>query len=911
MAPVRTVRAWLLLSAAALLACNGGDSTGPDVISAPTGVTVTLTSLTSVRVDWTANPARESVQRYTVLRNGSPIRDVTVPTYIDFGLTELQTYVYTVVAVGSGSAQSAPSAVTAQSTFTLPDLTGPTIASSVPAANATNVAITAPISVTASEPLDPATVSSENVVLRATGTTASVPGVVAYTAGASSFTFTPSIPLTPSTAYTFDVSTALRDRAANRLLAAYRVPFTTAAPIDATPPSVVAFSPVAGAVDVSVRTTVTATFSEAMNAATINSTSMTLAPTAGGAAVPATVSYTAGTRTATLTPTAPLAASSSYTARVTTAAADAAGNGLTAVSTWQFVTSAPVDESAPTVTLVSPAAGATSVPLAAVMAVTFSEAMNPATITAATVTLTRAPGAVPVPAVVEYAAAANRATLTPAAPLTLGANYTVTVTTGARDVSGNPLASPFTSTFATLAADVIAPTVTGTFPSSGAVNVNPTATLTATFSETMQAASLTAAAFVVRTTTGGTAVAGSVSYNAATRTLSFAPTARLAGNTGYTATITTAALDSAGNALAAARVFTFTTAATTDDTPPRVASSVPAENAAGVDIMTTIAVRFDEAMDVTTMTNGAVVVRVANTVELLSGSSTYDSGTNTLTFRPTAPLEYVTTYTVSVGGGARDLAGNRVEPKSFNFQTRPAPARVETFTPSDRSSDHDAATPVSVTFSLPMISSTINASTFILRSRNTALLVPGTVSYNSATRTATFTPSSPLANNSGYVATVTTGVTDVNGQALEAQAQSCFTPRAGAVTAVSMSGFWSGESACTDVHWHVRLVQSGSALSLDTTGCDAPANAGRCQLSALNAEGALALGGQSNVRIASVTGSVSGNAVTFTLTGSNGLTFTFTGAFTNANGSPNPWIIGSIGGATLRPVGITFEKQSP
>ena len=915
-APVRIARRWLLLGAVALVACQGGESAGPGVISAPTGVTVTLTSLTSVRVDWTASPARESVRRYSVRRNGLPVGDVTVPTYTDFGLAELQTYTYTVVAIGSGSAQSVPSTVSAQSTFTLPDLTGPTIAGSVPTANATNVAITAPITVTASEPLDPATVRSDNLVLRAAGSTANVPGTVLYVAGATSFTFTPLAPLTPSTAYTFDVTTALRDRAANRLLAAYRVSFTTAAPIDATPPSVVAFSPVAGAVDVPVRTSVSVTFSEAMSPATITASSITLVPTAGGAAVAATVSYAAATRTATLAPSVPLSAMTSYTARGTTAATDLAGNGLAALSTSQFVTSAPVDESAPTITMVTPTAGATNVPLASAVAVTFSEAMNAATITATTVALTRATGSVAVPAVavpaaVEYSAAANRATLTPVAPLVLGATYTVIVTTGARDLSGNPLAGPFTSSFTTLAADIVPPTVISTFPSSGAVNVNPTSTLTATFSETMKAASLSGAAFVVRTTAGGTAAAGTVSYSAATRTLSFMPTARLAGNTGYTATITTAAQDSAGNALAEPRAFSFITAVTTDDTPPRVASSVPAENAAGIDIATTIVVRFDEAMDAATLTTGAVILRVANTAESLSGSSTYDSGTNTLTFRPAVPLEYATTYTIVVGGGARDLAGNRVESKTFNFQTRPAPARVESVVPSDRSSDHDASAPVSVTFSLPMIASTINTSTFFLRSRNTALLVPGSVSYNSTTRTATFTPSSPLVNNSGYVATVTTGVTDVNGQALPSQVQSCFAPRPGSTAAVSMSGFWSGESACTDVHWHVRLVQNGSTISLDTAGCDAPANAGRCQLSALDTDGLLALGGQSIVRIASATGNVSGNAVTFTLTGANGLTFTFAGAFTSSNGSPNPWIIGSISGATLRPVGITFEKQSP
>ncbi len=877
---------------------------------APSGVTVTLTSLTSVRVDWIANVARESVTGYVVLRNGAKVGDVTVPTYTDFGLEELKTYSYSVIARGSGSAQSAPSPVTAQSTFTLPDLTGPTVVSSVPASNATNVAIAAPITVTVSEPLDGSTVASGNLALRMIGSPANVAGTASYATGATSFTFTPAAPLMPSTAYTFDVTTGLKDGAGNRLLVAYRTSFTTAAPIDATPPTIIALVPVSGAVDVSVRTTVTATFSENMNASSISATSMTLAPTAGGANVAAIVSYAAATRTATLAPAAPLAPTTSYTTRITTAAADLAGNGLAQVAVSQFVTSAPVDETAPTVTAVTPAGGATNVPLAATVAVTFSEAINAATITATSFTLTRAPGAVTVPAVVEHTAATNRATLTPSAPLALGTTYMVTVTTGARDLAGNSLATPFTSSFTTIGADVAPPTVTSTFPANGAANVDPSTTLTATFSETMHAASLGAAAFVVRITNGGTAVAGAVTYTAATKTLSFAPAARLGGNMGYAATITTAARDSAGNAMAAAHNFSFTTAATTDDTPPRIASSVPAENAAAIDITTGVSVRFTEAMNATTLAIGALTLRVANTTELLAGSVSYDAAATTLTFRPASPLEYVTTYTVSVGGTARDLAGNRLEGASFNFQTRPAPSRVVSFTPPNRSVDADVNGPVLVTFSLPMVATSVNTSTFFLRNRNTAALVPGSVSYNPASRTATFTPSTVLNNNNGYVATVTTGVTDVNGQALEASVQSCFTSAPGTVAPVTMTGFWSGESACSDVHWHVRLVQTGNTIALATpSGC--AATAGDCQLSALNTDGVLTLGGQSLVQVTSVTGTVNGNAVEFTIATANGLTFLFTGAYANPSGQPNSWIIGRISGATLRSVGITFEKQRP
>ena len=64
---------------------------------------------------------------------------------------------------------------------------------------------------------------------------------------------------------------------------------------------------------------ITATFSVAMNPATINSTTFKLAPVGGVALVPASVSYNASTKVATFTTTSALLANTSYTAIITTA----------------------------------------------------------------------------------------------------------------------------------------------------------------------------------------------------------------------------------------------------------------------------------------------------------------------------------------------------------------------------------------------------------------------------------------------------------------------------------------------------------------------------------------------------------------------------------------------------------------
>src|SRR4030095_10315744 len=60
---------------------------------------------------------------------------------------------------------------------------------------------------------------------------------------------------------------------------------------------------------------------------------------------------------------------------------------------------------------------------------------------------------------------------------------------------------------------------------------------------------------------------------------------------------------------------------------------------------------------------------------------------------------------------------------------------------------------------------TINTATFLLTGPGTTP-VTGTIAYNAGSRIATFTPTSSLAANTVYVATITTGAKDLAGNAL-------------------------------------------------------------------------------------------------------------------------------------------------
>src|SRR4029079_10755092 len=140
---------------------------------------------------------------------------------------------------------------------------------------------------------------------------------------------------------------------------------------------------------------------------------------------------------------------------VTAGAHDLAGNSLATPLSSTFTTA---DASAPGVASTLPVNGAVGVGVNSTVTVTFTEAMNPSTINSSTITLRVTASSAPVAVTVNYTAATNTATFTPSASLSGSTGYTLAVTTGAHDLAGNALASPFTASFTT--ADITPPTVT-------------------------------------------------------------------------------------------------------------------------------------------------------------------------------------------------------------------------------------------------------------------------------------------------------------------------------------------------------------------------------------------------------------------------------------------------------------------
>jgi hypothetical protein len=209
-------------------------------------------------------------------------------------------------------------------------------------------------------------------------------------------------------------------------------------------PVVLSTIPANLAEDVFVNRKITATFSKAMDPATISTTTFTLlngiTPIAGA------VTYTAAGATATFDPADDLTASTEYTATITTGAKDLDGRALESDYIWSFTTGTTTDTVKPVVASTSPADLATGVVVNVNIDVIFSEAMDPDTISTTTFTVV-GPDAVAVTGTVGFATLT--ATFNPINNLTESSVYTATVTTGAQDLAGNPLSSTYIWTFTT------------------------------------------------------------------------------------------------------------------------------------------------------------------------------------------------------------------------------------------------------------------------------------------------------------------------------------------------------------------------------------------------------------------------------------------------------------------------------
>jgi hypothetical protein len=258
-------------------------------------------------------------------------------------------------------------------------------------------------------------------------------------------------------------------------------------------------------------------------------------------------------------------------------------------------------------------------------------------------------GASTVPGTVTASGAA--ATFTPAAPLGSGLTYTATVSTGARDLAGNAVASTRSWSFTARVIDTTPPSVIAKSPQDLATGVLPDATLSLSFSEDLDPASVASTAFVVSDT--GSALLGGLSLSG--RQLVWRGASPLPLGRRLDVVAGAGIKDQAGNALATSVSWSFTTQAPPDTTPPTVSSTTPVAGATGVTAGTSVTATLSEALDPSSVS--AATFTLLRTTDGTAVPATVGASGALATLRPSSPLT-TGSYRATLGVGIKDPAGN-------------------------------------------------------------------------------------------------------------------------------------------------------------------------------------------------------------------------------------------------------------
>ncbi len=384
-----------------------------------------------------------------------------------------------------------------------------------------------------------------------------------------------------------------------------------------------------------------------------------------------------------------------------------------------------------------------------------------------------------------------------------------------------------------VAPDTTAPTVVAVSPTSGATGVSLAANVTATFSESMNAATITTSTFELRNSSNAL-VPAAVSYDVASRTATLDPSQTLAVGATYTVTIrggTSGVKDSAGNSLAVSFTWSFT--ATTPQVCPCTiwnSSTVPvvASDSFAQPIELGVKFRTDTDGFVTglrfykgTLNSGThtgnlwtstgvrlAMVTFANETAsgwqemnfsspvAVSANTTYVASYHTLVGRYAYDQSYFAASGVSNSpltalasgqdgpNGVFRIGASGFPTSTFNasnywvdviFNTSPTlppdttAPSVVSVSPPVGATGIDTSANITASFSEGIDSISLNSSTFELRNSSNTVIA-AVISYDVSTRTATLNPNNALATSTAYRVTVRGGTNGVKDLAGNAMA---------------------------------------------------------------------------------------------------------------------------------------------
>jgi len=604
------------------------------------------------------------------------------------------------------------------------DTTRPEVEMTNPMNHTTNVPVTGEISITFSEDMDRTSVENAISTAPVMDHALSWDGRVLTLAPVSDLEF--------STEYVITMGNEAKDLSGNPMEKGYDFCFTTEEEPDTIPPEVMSTFPLHDSANVSVSTTISMGFSEPMIKVFVEN-AVSVLPALD-------YQFSWEDQILTLGLVSELEYSTRYTITIGTGAKDMAGNPMAEEHSFSFTSEEKGDKTSPEILLTIPRAGETRINVNATISLTFSENMNH---TSVETTIRITPS-------IDYTISwdGNVLTLFPDTYFAYLTSYTVIIGTGAMDKADNPMVEEFQFYFTTEKQDTVPPLVEFAQPALSSKDVIVSITITITFSESMNSTSVETA---ISTVPG---ILYDISWNENRDVLGLTAVGDLDFETTYTVNISTEAMDLAGNRLETPFSLTFTTEEEPDTTPPAIMSTNPGTGESDVGLDTTISIEFSEAMDHLSMEEALVIFPPCY--------HTSSWSKNTITIILEDGLNHGTIYTVSVGTGAKDLAGNFLEVEylfTFTTEADATPPVIRAMNPSDDETGVQIDTAISIGFSEAMNQSSVIASIAIVPSMD--------YDHSWNGNTITISPTTDLEYATRYTITIDAQAEDLAGNDLK------------------------------------------------------------------------------------------------------------------------------------------------
>lgn len=555
-------------------------------------------------------------------------------------------------------ASGEPLAYTYSFSFTVEgaaDATPPAVLAVSPPPGAGDVPMNAQIRVRFSEQMNAPTIRNSTFQLRKNGLPVPVTEVMVEDRG-EVFSFRPITPLDAASVYTVTLLGAYD--AAGNLAPQQQWSFTTGATIDTEEPALAFSLPYAS--QVGTAAVLRLPFDERLDPTAPNPYDSGVREGSNGPFVSASIAQADQGHTLTFTPAQPLKVGTSYDL-VVSSARDLAGNSTYVRQSFQ--TGFAQADPPPSIISSTPAAGATSVDPFAPIEIGFSEAIDPATLTASNVRLLD--GATVLPSTLQLSLnGSNTVRIFPSDPLPLGRTLTLDVRI-VEDWLGTPMSAPFVVPFTTLASlDTTNPTYfwnlsdLGSYVNQGGAGVFRNIRAKVTFSERINPA--TVRADTIYYVANGSPWPSVVQLDSGGRLVTLAPATPLPAGAEVTLGVTSAVTDLAGNpAETTGSVGVFRTGQEIDDTtPPHAISVLPPNGATGVLISTTPHLVLNEPLDPEFPMRGRLL----------------DPQGADVLLKTTYPRLQPSTAYHFVADNGRDYAGNLMTPWSSTFTTGPTTA---------------------------------------------------------------------------------------------------------------------------------------------------------------------------------------------------------------------------------------------